>query len=510
MKTKFCEMNGEGKALTRREKLKEFGKHFLDRMKKGLGKATILGVGIVGAGMIFSSCQDDRTLRTEYYCKLVPAQEDVVSSDSYEKDVAETNSVETQSVYDSAPCKHPKQISECNTTVTKLLEMGNNVELDYYRFLLEDLEILDEGVSALYGIYDGCGAAITKVKVKSGQSEEVVLDGVTYSIEATETAAGYTYGARWAKTTISVVCQGEDLVEEVHEDVIEGELIQETEVGEIQPAQSCIPHDAICHYSLDGIPKPVILDDFEGYEYTQIEELSSEITENDKIVTYTIKFEDAKGTMGIPVCPKSGGNECSVLEKSSNHKIKIQFAGETLELLAMIAPSEPGTEITNEVSTAQGGFVMLSKIASNAILNLGEGIPFAGYLFKFMGVGTDGIAANIGIYTNDADQLLKLVAPTVGTAYQYAIVDDKQFELYVHEIANGPTPDLKWADLSVLNKSLLFVHGANLYDFPYGGQIITNNYCAPVTLKWKNKNGSQTDTQADNLIEIKVVAKCDQ
>lgn len=86
--------------------------------------------------------------------------------------------------------------------VAGILNQGESLPVDNYKFQLDDLEAHGDTTSAIISVLDANGNILKKDKVDPGQTKEMQIGGKTYRFHVYKVAPGYTFGAKWADVAI--------------------------------------------------------------------------------------------------------------------------------------------------------------------------------------------------------------------------------------------------------------------------------------------------------------------
>lgn len=76
------------------------------------------------------------------------------------------------------------------------------LEVDGYKFTLDDVEVAGTSVSAAITVYDAAGNEKTKKKIGETDTEDVVVGGKTYRVHVYQAVGGLTWAATWADMAV--------------------------------------------------------------------------------------------------------------------------------------------------------------------------------------------------------------------------------------------------------------------------------------------------------------------
>jgi len=218
---------------------------------------------------------------------------------------------------------------------------------------------------------------------------------------------------------------------------------------------------------------------------------------------YTMKFKGSSDDFGIPVCTtpdgqdytycKSGAADANFDYATETHKVKVQFLGEPWIISEMVPPDTTGLPADSETQVYEGGYVKLAKESVSGVLNQGESLPVDDLKFHLDDLEAHGGVTSAIISILDAnDNILKKDKVFPGTTKEFSI-GGKIYRFHVYKVAPGYTFGAKWADVAIFSKELKLEDGQEL-DPDYSAN---ENY--QVSVGWKNKGASATDTQVDHL-----------
>lgn len=236
--------------------------------------------------------------------------------------------------------------------------------------------------------------------------------------------------------------------------------------------------------------------------YTYYGSSDEQIVAPVNILAYSLKFSGATDDLGIQKCTTPTNSTfyayCTPTTDSdyltSTHKVQLQFLGETWYISEM---SPPTTSVTSELTVSPGGYVKLAKESTSGILNVGDsGFDVGDVKIVLDDIEAHGDTTSAIISVVDKNgAVLKKDKANAGVTKDIT-VDGVTYKVHVYKIAPGYTFGAKWADMAIYSKEIKLNDGQKL-DPDYD----SNKYWK-VSVGWKNKGASSTDTTLDSLRTI--------
>ncbi len=227
-------------------------------------------------------------------------------------------------------------------------------------------------------------------------------------------------------------------------------------------------------------------------------------------IAYNMRF--LGNDFGIPVCTANLATSgvwtscTSDTDRSDNHRIKVQFLGDTWVISKMTQPSNSTAagQLANTNGVQNGGTVKLAKEAKYDIINVGGVIDGGTFKIRLADISVATGATNLHpaiIDILDAnDAVVGQIQVNPGETYTYTQSSTgSQIKVHVYRTAPGFTLNAKWAEIAVYTDEITLEDGKR-YDNAASDDVNWKN--VKVSLLWKNRDGSTTDNQPDALREI--------
>ena len=223
---------------------------------------------------------------------------------------------------------------------------------------------------------------------------------------------------------------------------------------------------------------------------------------------YSVKFADPY--TGIPVCTDDVDGDddwadCGATSdyRSDDHRMQINFLGETWVITEMSPPT--GTA-TDEDTLVEGGEVKLAKEAAYAYLNVGDSMTVGNYNIVLDDISTQTGTANqhpaiLSIYDKDTGELLKQKQINPSSTAKVSLPNGDTLTIHVYQTAPGYTLSAKWAEIAIYAKEITL--NADSDKIQDTADDSANADYDPY-IYWKNKDASSSSATVDSLRSIVV------
>ncbi|MFA5050221.1 MAG: S-layer protein [Candidatus Micrarchaeia archaeon] len=238
--------------------------------------------------------------------------------------------------------------------------------------------------------------------------------------------------------------------------------------------------------------------------YVKYQESADNLVLNAPILEYSLKFSGGSNDLGIPICTQATNTSlygtCDDTYKTETHKVQVMFLGESWIISEMSAPSDDGT-LTTEQRVAPGGYVKLAKESVNGVLNKGEYLTVGDLKFVLddvsLGTGASNVhPAIVSVYAEGQTEPLTKTQINPSSTTDVAVTGYGTYKVHVYKTAPGYTFGATWADLAIFSDELKLEDNADL-----DPDLDNNNYWK-VSLGWKNKGATSSETAPDHLRSI--------
>ena len=224
-------------------------------------------------------------------------------------------------------------------------------------------------------------------------------------------------------------------------------------------------------------------------------------------VVYTAVF--GPGDNGLPVCPGDTNKNyatCDSDKSLASSRAAIKFLGEKWYITKVVIPNQdpagtPDWNSDTEVVEWSGAEVHLAKEAQYGIVNVGESLetPDGKYKVRLDDINKNDRLSNPAIISvldeNNQTVAQDQVAP--GETKEIMVGSDT-IRVHVYQTAPGHALQAKWAEMAVLEDSIVLKHGD---DFLNDGDTQYTVY-----LGWTNENAATDTDGSQNATHLKEIA----